>query len=250
MVKLVKICGLKTTDGCVEALEAGADLLGMIMVPGRARTVEMDVARDIVRLVKAKRSRNQTRFQTVPELLGFITESQFEDFNEFSQVWSDLVRENGPFIVGVFRNQPLEQVFAIATELELDFIQLHGSEDKVLFFNANSELKFGIIPRYVVPKDVDLMKQHFQQVHELHGFALPLLDSEAGGEGKVIDWSVLQQLEFGNFILAGGLTPTNLHETKDLPNLVGYDVSGGVEDDDGNKDCGKIRLFVAIGKSL
>jgi phosphoribosylanthranilate isomerase len=250
MVKVVKICGLKTTEGCVEALEAGADLLGMIMVPGRARTVDMDVARDMVRLVKGKRSANLARFQSVSQLLEYRNKLKFEDFNEFSQVSSDLIRENGPFIVGVFRNQPLDQVFAMATDLELDFIQLHGNEDKMLFFAANAELKFGIIPRYVVPKDIQLMKQQFEQFHKLHGFGLPLLDSEAGGEGKVIDWSVLEQLGFGNFILAGGLTPSNLHETKHLPNLVGYDVSGGVEDDSGNKDSDKIKLFVAIGKSL
>lgn len=249
MAKIVKICGIKTVDAAAEAVRSGADLLGMIMVPGRARTIDTGVAQQITELIRKTRKSKNVRFQTVNEIIDQLQKEEFADFNQYSEKLTELVLENGPFSVGVFRNQKLDDVFELAKQVSLDCIQLHGSEDKVEYFEANDGL-YLINPRYVIPQDNETMKIQFGQFHKYPGFGLPLLDSEAGGEGKVIDWSLINDLTFGNFILAGGLTPSNLAETAPLLNLLGYDVSGGVEDDQGVKDLQKIRDFIRIGKSL
>lgn len=249
MVKLVKICGIKTVDAAAEAVSSGADLLGMIMVPGRARTIDTGVAQEITALIRTTRKSKNVRFQTVNEIIKQLQQEEFVDFNQYSEKLTGFILENGPFSVGVFRNQKLQEVFELAKEVGLDCVQLHGSEDKVEYFQANDG-QYLINPRYVIPQDNEAMKIQFELFHKYPGFGLPLLDSEAGGEGKVIDWSLINDLSFGNFILAGGLTPGNLSQTLPLNNLLGYDVSGGVENDQGQKDLQKIRDFIKIGKSL
>lgn len=233
---LVKICGLQTVEAAQVAIDAGADLLGMILVPGRARTVDREVAKQIVAAARAKRQ-------------GQLTLNHNQAFLAHVDEVTGRLAQTGPHVVGVFRNQPIDEVFAIATELELDFIQLHGSEDKLEYFARNRDHNFGIIPRYVLPRDVEVMEKHFGALHEMPGFVLPLLDLDAGGEGKQIDWTLIDDLGFGRYILAGGLTPDNLHTTNGVSHLVGVDVSGGVETD-GAKDHVKIAKFVEVGKGL
>lgn len=220
-MKIVKICGLKTVDAAKVAIDNGANLLGCILVPNRARTIDHEVAKEISKLVKRERKPFKPTGNTPTE--------------HFEQV-SQWIIENGPFLVGVFRNQPREVVFRIARELDLDFIQLHGLEDKVLFIND----EFGVIPRYVVPDEIDLLQEQSNALMQC--VSLPLLDSEAGGEGKLIDWSYIESLPT-KAILAGGLTPDNIPV---FDNILGYDVSGGVETN-GIKDSTKIINFINRG---
>lgn len=246
MVKLVKICGVKTVEAAREAIDAGADMVGMIMVPKRARTVDVQIALEITELIRNKRRVKNAQFQSIREIILHLN-GKSTDFIDYVSQLTNLILENGPFSVGVFRNQDPTSVFALANEVNLDCIQLHGSEHIFDFLDSNDG-KYLINKRYVIPKDIPLMKSNFEQ-YNVPGFGIPLLDSEAGGEGVLIDWSLINELTFGKFILAGGLTPENLPETKTLKNLLGFDVSGGVETD-GAKDLKKVRQFVKAGKLL
>lgn len=242
MTNVVKICGLRDVSSAQTAIDSGADLLGMIMVPGRARTVDSGIAKQIVALVKEKRGETHVRdvFRNID------TDVEFPQYVD--KVKRNVI-EKGPFSVGVFRNQDKDEVFKLAREIGIDFIQLHGSENKPEFFAQNKDLEFGIIPRYVIDRDQDDMSAHFASVSQLPGMAIPLLDSDAGGEGKTIDWESVNHLVFGRFLLAGGLTPDNINETKTIKNIIGFDVSGGVETD-GVKDHEKIKQFVKNGKGV
>ena len=138
-MKVVKICGIKTVEAASVAIDNGANLLGCILVPNRARTIDVEVAKQIARMVK--RDRNPP-----PKFAGGTPTQHFEQVAQW-------IIENGPFLVGVFRNQSKEEVFRIAREVGLDFIQLHGLEDKLEFLCT----EFGLIPRYVVPDELDLL---------------------------------------------------------------------------------------------
>ncbi|GEQ67564.1 hypothetical protein JCM33374_g1229 [Metschnikowia sp. JCM 33374] len=202
--------------------------------------------------VKTKRRDIGREFQSAAEIVEYLGQQKFTAHNEYFEACAQLIQKNGPFLVGVFRNQNLEDVFSMARECGLDFIQLHGSEDveSYLEFDANHE--FGIIKRYVIPDHIELMREFFPSVTntQKQGFLLPLLDSEAGGEGKKIDWSLINELD-GKFLLAGGLDPENLHETKPfLQNVIGFDVSGGVENANGDKNLDKIEAFIVNAKKL
>ena len=44
---LIKICGIQDVDNAKVAAESGADLLGMVFVTQRRRTISEDVAKSI-----------------------------------------------------------------------------------------------------------------------------------------------------------------------------------------------------------
>lgn len=64
-----------------------------------------------------------------------------------------------------------------------------------------------------------------------------------GGSGRVFDWSLAAGLG-RPFVLAGGLTPSNVETAVSLCRPAGVDVSSGVEAAPGRKDHAKIVAFV------
>lgn len=255
-MKLAKICGVRTVEAAERAIDCHADLVGMIMVPNRKRTVDKKVATQISNTVRRRRAEHKRKIQNAHELIKEIESSSHDSVEALLMKIHLLLQENGPFCVGVFRNQGIDEVFSTARELNLDFIQLHGSEDKVKFaeFNARDK-KFVIIPRYVVPNDTSKLEAVLHSMlnngeYVGNGMGIPLLDSEAGGEGIKIDWDAVARISCGKFILAGGLTSTNLKDTGHMDNVIGYDVSGGVEDADGNKDLEEIERFVTAAHGV
>lgn len=250
--RIVKICGIRRPEDAHAAINAGADMLGVIMVPNRQRTVNLSDALEISKAVRSARSKRNTSLQTAEEINNYISGQSFASYEDYLLAYHEQIIKNGPFLIGVFRNQDPKTVFELANQLELDFIQLHGSENPLDFMTLNTGKKFCIIKRFVLPNQTDYMTNFFKVLHEKpnQGFSLPLLDSELGGEGKTIDWSLINDLQ-GSFILAGGLTPQNLHKTEAfIKNVVGFDVSGGVEDESGFKSRDKINQFVTEGKKL
>ena len=204
---LVKVCGLQTVEAAQRALEAGADCLGIICVPNRKRTVQPETAAAISELVHSS-----------PEY-------------------------SGRCLVGVFRNQPKEDVRRLAEFYGVDVVQLHGDED---WREYQQFLDRPVIKRVVFPRDRELVTEMCSDA-EASRLCMPLFDSEAGGTGEVLDWGSIAQWasEQGDvkYILAGGLTPANVSEAVALPGVVGVDVSGGVETD-GVKDLAKVDAFV------
>ena len=244
-MKLVKICGVKTLEAAETAVLNGADLVGCILVPNKSRTIDIAIAKQIAQFIKHKRPQSIQQMKCHLHNKRKDFASPVDYFNYVSQ----LVLDNGPFLVGVFQNQSRHEVVSIAREIGLDFIQLHGSEPK-LDFVADDDDEFGWILRYVVPQDTQQLRNDGEVLIQRGALSLPLLDSAQGGEGKVIDWEYISDnLYFTRAILAGGLTPENIRDTKDINNILGFDVSGGVETD-GEKDFSKIVRFIAGGKSI
>lgn len=211
------------------ALDAGASLLGFIMVPNRARTVDLEVAKLITALCKERQKLDSK------ELYSRL------DRDDWTLSASKLIKENGPYAVGVFRNQTVEFINNAVESLGLDFVQLHGSEPRADFIN---QIQVPVIARFT-PDDPEL--------HTVNAAsqALTLFDSEAGGEGKQLDWEQLDKWaqESGSlYVLAGGLTPENVSQAVKISGVVGVDVSGGVETD-GVKDHQKIRDFIKAVQS-
>lgn len=204
---IVKICGLQSVEAAQKAIECGASLIGIICVPNRKRTIEPEVARQISALVHDR------------------------TFNR-----------SGTKLVGVFRNQSVEEVTKIANDYNLDVIQLHGDE---LWTEFRSSVQKPIIKRMLFPQDC-------AEVAELscsgNTDVLPLFDSEAGGTGELLNWQGITKWSesegTAKFLLAGGITPSNVYQAMSLKGVIGVDVSGGVETN-GSKDLRKIEQFLA-----
>ncbi|CDO94865.1 unnamed protein product [Kluyveromyces dobzhanskii CBS 2104] len=210
---IIKVCGLRTVEAAQTALLNGADYLGIICVPNRKRTVDPCVAESISALV-----------------------------HDSSQSKGTTTR-----LVGVFRNQSVEDVLALYHQYHLDVIQLHGGEN-ILEYRASIPDSVPIIKSFQFPQDCELLLNVFGTLQNV----TVLFDSGEGGTGEKLDWDAISRWSAAHpevkFIIAGGLNPENVSEAIGaLPNAIGVDVSGGVETE-GAKDLKKIQLFIRHGK--
>lgn len=231
---LVKICGTRSAEAASAAIEAGADLIGIILAQGRKRTVMTETALAISHVVHQTK-RSSTAQSQLPE-------ASASDW--FEQAALHLISHSTrPLLVGVFQNQSLEYILEQQRLLNLDVVQLHGSE---------SPEWARLIPVPVIksfsPKDIGI---------GLRGYhALPLLDAGAGGSGQQLDLTDVKEVfakdEGINVILAGGLNPDNVQRVLSALGEYGsrvnaVDVSSGVEEG-GEQSLDKIRAFVKAAK--
>jgi phosphoribosylanthranilate isomerase len=147
-------------------------------------------------------------------------------------------------IVGVFVDQPPEQVIDVARLVPLGAVQLHGTESIEDFARVNQPL----IKAVPVTDPFDA-----STIDGLPPFVTVLLDAHdpvrRGGTGRTIDWTVAAAVAARRkTILSGGLNAANVGEAiaRVQPHMI--DVSSGVESAPGRKDPDKLReFFAAIG---
>jgi anthranilate synthase/indole-3-glycerol phosphate synthase/phosphoribosylanthranilate isomerase len=235
----VKICGTRTAEAAKAAVEAGADLIGMVLVIGRKRCVSTETALAISRTV------HETSKATFPQApasdVGAEKATSF-----FKHKGAHAVQHpSRALIVGVFQNQPLDYVLEQQRLLNLDLVQLHGNEP----LEWASIIPVPVL-RAFKPGDAGLATRGFH--------SLPLLDSGAGGTGEQLDVSnvahVLRKDEGLHVLFAGGLKPENVAQAVEglgdqAHKVVCVDVSSGVETD-GQQDLDKIRAFIKAAKGL
>lgn len=212
MVK-VKIDGLQRVEDALVAAEAGADFIGLVFVPNRRRRVTVAQARRVV----------------------------------------DAVREQSgspPKVVGIFADQPINEVNETVAACRLDMVQLCGSESpeycgqmavaviKVLHVSADS----------TTHEAIEVLSERVRLITgQGHMVTLDrMVEGLQGGTGVAFDWKVAAAISGRGhkYILAGGLTPENVGEAIQTASPWGVDVSSGVETE-GVKDSDKIRRFIA-----
>ena len=231
----VKICGTRTEEAARVAIEAGADLIGIILVPGRRRYVRPEVAIQISETVRSTSRPSSNRASALGK------GSSWKGFFEHSTDW--LFQQDRALLVGVFSNAPLSHVIEQVKDLKLDLVQLHGNEP----LEWARLLPVPVIRRFH-PGEAGF---------GLRGYhVLPLLDSEAGGSGTTLDTAAVEKMLLADSgvhcILAGGLTPDSTAATLkafgDRRNQVAaVDVSSGIETN-GEHDHDKIRAFIRAAK--
>ena len=217
-----KICGIRRTEDAITATEAGADFIGLVFVPGRRRRMEVPAAAEIV-----------------SELRTLIPEP--------------------PRVVGLFADQPLDEVVQTINSCALDLAQLCGKESpdycrqvteqtgaeiiKVLHISASETAADS------VSGSVDERLAPYQQAG-CHITLDRLVEGLQGGTGQSFDWDLAAQLARAGhrFLLAGGLTPDNVAQAVAQVNPWGVDISSGVETS-GQHDEEKIRAFISNARS-
>jgi phosphoribosylanthranilate isomerase len=142
--------------------------------------------------------------------------------------------------VGVFVNQPLSDIRAIANEVGLHAVQLHGDEAHGMWTSVPGRCikAVGVGPGF----DAAAVAAWPARVW-------PLLDAHdpdrRGGTGRVVDWDFAAELSrLRPIILAGGLHPSNIREAIVKVRPFAVDVSSGVEREPGIKDPDRLRTFV------
>ena len=143
-----------------------------------------------------------------------------------------------PKIVGVFIDQAPDEVRQIGDYLDLDLLQLHGSEGPG--FDAGRP----------VMKVLKVREGEVPRAQEAEAWPDPImLDSwsadQRGGTGRTWDWELARPLlETRQVFIAGGLEPGNVGKVVSGFGPYGVDVSSGVEARLRVKDPAKVRAFI------
>jgi phosphoribosylanthranilate isomerase len=148
-----------------------------------------------------------------------------------------------PFVstVGVFVNQPQDEVMTTARNVRLTTIQLHGDEDASTYAGCG----WRVIKALPVGAGFTL-----SAVEDVPSDMTVLLDAHdpvrRGGTGRPIEWTVAATAaRLRPVILSGGLTPGNVRGAVDMVHPYAVDVSSGVESAPGVKDEERLRAFFA-----
>jgi phosphoribosylanthranilate isomerase len=145
--------------------------------------------------------------------------------------------------VGVFVNEREPEMLAIARQVGLDYVQLHGDETAEAV--ARMRRSFRVIKAIRV-RDSFRVSQlgNFKRASSilLDGFDSHL----RGGTGKSFNWKLAKSAgRKRQIFLAGGLTPENVAEAVSAARPFAIDVCSGVELRPGKKDAARMRAFVA-----
>ncbi len=180
--------------------------------------------------------------QVLPDYAGFILAEGFrrqisrEQARSLKQRLSDRIKA-----VGVFVNNPVEEIISYLEEGIIDMAQLHGEENE-------EDIRY--IQAVTAKPVIKAVKADNRYIVEawLDSSADYLLFDSGTGTGKSFDWRLLADVE-RDYFLAGGLNPDNIE--KAVLQLAPYaiDISSGVETD-GVKDLEKMKAAVNKVRSL
>lgn len=137
--------------------------------------------------------------------------------------------------VGVFMDEPLDNVVRIARISGVELVQLHGHESEEYVEYVKRTLDRPVIKAYKASEEGALEKAANSAADYV------MIDSGAGS-GKKFDWSILKDFK-RDYFLAGGLDPESVGEAIRMLEPFAVDVSSGVETD-GIKDEKKIAEFI------
>ena len=157
-----------------------------------------------------------------------------------------LIHQEAIKTVGVFVNETLENLVTIATEVNLDVVQLHGDEDEAFIQSLKERTNVEIWKAVQIRSAADAEAWIDSSADML------LFDAyhkdERGGTGEVFDWSCLDEFE-RPFMLAGGIDSTNVARAIRRVRPYGIDISSGIETE-GVKDNEKIKAFTNIVRTI
>lgn len=208
----VKLCSLRQIAHAEYVVAAGANLFGLNFAEAR-RKVDIETARNIV--AEARTLETATHIQSV----------------------------------GVFVDQPVDEINRIADIVGLDLVQLHGSESS----SFAESIERPVIRAFRCSPDLLSTIEDFVAQLPVGRLAGTLVDSfhagHFGGTGVVADWTLAAQAAARHsVILAGGLTPETVAAAIRAVRPLGVDVSSGVEID-GHKNRDRMIQFVAEARA-
>ena len=216
MVK-VKICANKSIEDASMSIDAGADIIGILV--GQEHTsndfVDKETAKEIADFAKEKCDislvTHLTDADEIIELSKYIG-------NNVIQLHSDIVEDEVEKIVKELPEVKLVRLIHISSEGEIcsDYKSMKYADYYLLdSFNLNT--------------------------------------NQVGGTGLTHDWNksreLIEKLDKPTF-LAGGLNPDNVKQAIEIVRPYGVDVNSGCKNSEGRKDREKVREFVFNAKNV
>ncbi|MEK7345293.1 MAG: phosphoribosylanthranilate isomerase [Pseudomonadota bacterium] len=207
----IKMCGFTRETDVLAAVLAGADAIGFVLYPPSPRSVSIERAAALARLLPA----------FVTPVLLFVNETP-----ERIQAACTAV----PGAMLQFHGDETPEFCAAMSQA-----------------TGRTHLKAARIP-LTEAASFDLVK--FANFHQqAQALLLDAHVDGYGGGGKTFNWSLLPPNVNAHLVLSGGLTPANVADgiraLRSRGLSLAVDVSSGIEADKGLKDAEKIQQFVA-----
>lgn len=215
MTLSVKICGINSAPAMNAAVEAGADLVGLVFYPPSPRALAPDAAAALAALV--------------PERIPRV---------------GLLVDAGDATITAIVEAVPLELLQLHGRE----------TPARVAEIRARFGLPVMKAVKIAGPDDLAETAAYVEVVDRLLFDAKPpkeMTGALPGGNALAFDWQLLAGRSWPRpWMLSGGLDAENLAEAVRISGAEAVDVSSGVEDSPGKKNPDKIRAFVAAAHAL
>lgn len=202
---IIKICGFTRPEDAAFAAAAGADWLGLNFWPRSRRRIERGQAAEVAAAAREARA--------------------------------------GVALVGLFVDQPAEEIAELIDALHLDFVQLHGDEspDDIRRIGPKAIKALPLAS----PVDVDRLADYACTV-----FLVDTPSPGRGGSGEIGDWNLAASAARSHrVLLAGGLTPDNVAAAVAAVSPYGVDVASGVESAPGHKEARLVERFVSAARA-
>lgn len=149
--------------------------------------------------------------------------------------------------VGVFVNEPIEQIEKLCRCRVIDMVQLHGDEDADYIRRLRSRISCNIIKAVRVQSAEQVLEAEKTKCDFL------LLDAYCkgtyGGSGKSFNWDKIPKELTKAFFLAGGIHAGSVKQAIEQVRPYCVDVSSSVETD-GYKDEEKIKAMIEMVRSV
>lgn len=145
---------------------------------------------------------------------------------------------------GVFVDAGRDEIARLVRETGLGGVQLHGGQgpDDACGWDLPVILAVAATSRDAVAAAVRDAKARGE-------YRLLVDHGSGGGSGLTVDDSLLDGIDLGHAVLAGGLTPRNVAARVARLRPFGVDVAGGVESAPGIKDARAIDEFVRAART-
>ncbi len=148
--------------------------------------------------------------------------------------------------VGVFVNEPLEQLLSIAEAAGLDMVQLHGDEDAA--YCALVQKQVTVVKVFRIGGALPV----FEDFEKVADYFLFDTDSKMyGGTGQHFNWELIKGTNIKKpYFLSGGIGPNDIQgvqimeQTKAGKTLVALDLNSQFELEPGIKNLEKIKTFI------
>ena len=166
----------------------------------------------------------------------------------------DIASKMPPFVslVGIFVDEPMEELVKTAKKVPLKYLQLHGAETPEYCALAAQSTGLPVIKAFRV-SDENSLEALPRYAESVNYFLLDaFVPGDPGGTGQSFNWDLaLKAKEIGKDIfLAGGLTPENVTEAIIKVQPFAVDAASGVERLERRKDYDKLNKFIRAARGL
>ena len=211
----IKVCGITSIDEALALSKAGVNYLGFIFYPASKRYA-----------------------------LHALTLNQIKS-----------VQLPGVLKVGVFVNEPINDVIATATAAGLDMVQLHGDETP----NYCKEMAnhYPVIKAFRISETDDVAYKISEYLEDIDYLLFDTASSVYGGSGISFDWKILANATGQKpYFLSGGIGPddvskiTSFVQYEAAGNCIAVDVNSKFETAPGQKNIQLLQSFIPTIKAL